>query len=117
MLCCSVPEPAGAAARGPRLCEVRRPDPPQVRLRPGRQDIVQVQYSIVQLQYNTVQYRCRGEDGWGHQMRRSSSAEYQILKFIELAELFVFLFAYYKLFPRIFILLQCSLELTLEKYL
>ena len=46
MLCCSVPESAGSAARGPRLCEVRRPDPPQVRLRPGRQDIVQVQYSI-----------------------------------------------------------------------
>ena len=55
MLCCSVPEPAGAAARGPRLCEVRRPDPPQVRLRPGRQDIVQVQYSIVKYRTGAVQ--------------------------------------------------------------
>ena len=55
MLCCSVPEPAGAAARGPRLCEVRRPDPPQVRLRPGRQDIVQVQ-AVQSVQYSTVQY-------------------------------------------------------------
>lgn len=56
MLCCSVPESAGSAARGPRLCEVRRPDPPQVRLRPGRQDIVQVQYSIVQYSTGAVQY-------------------------------------------------------------
>ena len=65
MLCCSVPEPAGAAAGGPRLREVRRRDPSQVRLRPGRQDIVQVQYSIVQystvqMQYSTVQVRKRG---------------------------------------------------------
>ena len=60
MLCCSVPEPAGAAAGGPRLREVRRRDPSQVRLRPGRQDIVQVQYSIVQMQYSTVQVQKRG---------------------------------------------------------
>ena len=60
MLCCSVPEPAGAAAGGPRLCEVRRRDPSQVRLRPGRQDIVQVQYSMVQI--STVQYSTGAEE-------------------------------------------------------